>query len=120
MKDNSELYVMIASGKKWYDSMGDNAIKKFDKIRKDKNITEKVVALEAQRKGEQKRLKKRTLVDMKFLSDEFDNMSDTVVYDDITLITFHGDPVFVVMIKNKQIADSYKKYFDILWKIAKK
>lgn len=120
MKDNNELYVMIASGEKWYGSMGTEALKKFDKIRKDKNIIEKVVALETQRKGEQKGSKKRALVEMKFLPDEFDNMSDTVVYDNITLITFHGDPVFAVMIKNKQIAESYKKYFDILWKIAKK
>lgn len=116
MKDNNELYVMIASGEKWYESMGNTAMKKFDKIRKEKNITEKVVALKSQRKWP----RKRPLIDIKFLPDEFDNMSDTVVYDDITLITFHGDPVFTIMIKNKQIAESYKKYFDILWKISKK
>lgn len=119
MENNSCLYVMIASGKRWYQSMGKEALKKFDKIRKEKNISEKVVALASQRKErQQKPIAKRGLVDMKFLTDEFDNMSDTVVYGDVTLITFHGNPVFAVMIKNKEIAESYKKYFDILWKIA--
>ncbi len=45
--------------------------------------------------------------------------SSTMIFDDKVSINVFDDKPFVIIIENKAIADSYKKYFEYLWKIAK-
>lgn len=118
MKKNDTVYVMIAGGKRWFEIMG-SAIKKFDKLRVKKNIKDKVIALENQRK-EIEWQTKRPLFEVRFLPEKFQNPAGTSMYGDITLLFLYGEPVLAIMIKNPQIAQSFKQYFDILWKMAKK
>lgn len=49
----------------------------------------------------------------------FDSKVDTTVCGDEVLITHWVRPVVTIRIKNKVIADSYRKYFELLWKVAK-
>lgn len=114
MNKNSTIYVMIAGGKVWYQAMG-STLKKFDSLRTEKNITDKIIALESQRKD----IKKRPLFKVRFLPETFSNPAGMAVYNDNTMIMVYGEPIFVVMIKNAQIAKSFKQYFNILWKIAR-
>ena len=46
-------------------------------------------------------------------------VATTVCGDEIGFIIFKA-PMTVMFIKNKDMADSYKKYFELLWKSAKK
>ena len=117
MAKNSAIYVLIAGGQKWYQIM-DKALKKFDQKRVEKNITDKIIALESQRQNI-KLQAKRTLFEVKFLPEQFNAPSGAAVYGDITLIMVYGDPTFIVMIKNSQVALGFKQYFEILWKMAK-
>ena len=41
------------------------------------------------------------------------------IFEDYVYIFLWEEKPYVIMIKNKQIADSFTKYFDFLWKIAK-
>lgn len=118
MKNNGSVYVMIAGGKKWFNAM-ENGLKKFDRLRNDKRIKDKIIALESQR-NDITLQGKRPLFEARYLPETFDNPSGTSVYDDITLIMVYGEPVFALMIKNAQVAQGFKQYFGILWKIAKK
>ena len=49
----------------------------------------------------------------------FDSKVDTTVCGDEILITHWINPVITIRIKNKVIADSYRNYFELLWKVAK-
>ncbi|MAG44387.1 hypothetical protein CL633_00680 [bacterium] len=118
MKKNSTIYVLIAGAKKWFDNIKPS-LKKFDKIRVSKKIKIKITALESQRQDMQVQ-QKRTLFGIRFLSQKFDNPADTAIYGDTALIIVYGEPVFIIMIKNPRIAKSFKQYFNIFWKIAKK
>lgn len=118
IEKNSTIHVLIAGAQKWYENMKDS-LKKFEKIRIAKNIKIKITALESQRE-EMKIQQKRSLFEVRFLPQKFDNPSDAAVYGDITLIMVYGQPVFVIMIKNPRIAQSFKQYFDIFWKTAEK
>ncbi len=118
MKKNSTIYVMRAGGKGWVENMG-NAVKKFDRIRKEKNIKNKLIALENQRRDLELQ-KNRPLFGVKFLAEKFETPAGTAIYDDITLNIVYSDPVFVIAIKSPQVARGFKQYFNVLWKMAKK
>lgn len=51
-----------------------------------------------------------------------DKIGDTIfeVYGNKVAILLLGDPNNLIIIKNKNVADSYRKQFELLWKIAKK
>lgn len=117
MNKDGTIYVLIAGAKKWHDNIKPS-LNKFDKIRISKNIKIKITALESQRQ-DMKTQQKRPLFEVRFLPQKFDNPADTAVYGNASLIIVYGEPVFVIMIKNSRIAQSFKQYFDIFWKMAK-
>ncbi|MFC1697052.1 TrmB family transcriptional regulator [Nanoarchaeota archaeon] len=49
------------------------------------------------------------------LPPEFDSQVETAVCGDEVIIVDWNDPVTVILIKNKNLANSYKKYFEILY-----
>jgi len=118
MQKGDNIYVLIAGGEKWYRAMG-KFLKKFDRLRTNKNIKDKIVALEGQRKNIELQ-KKRPLFKVKFLPEKFNVPSGTAIYGNIALIMVYGEPIFVIMIKNSRIAKGFKQYFKVLWKMAKK
>ncbi len=56
----------------------------------------------------------------RFIPDEFFNPNSTHIYSNTVSIIIWGRPNYGIIIKSRQVADSYKKYFMMLWKIAKK
>lgn len=55
----------------------------------------------------------------RFIPEKFFNPTSTMVYGDKVAILI-WEPFIIIMIENKGLADSYRKYFELLWKIAKK
>ena len=41
-----------------------------------------------------------------------------VEYGDKVVIIAWSDPLFIFSIENKEVSDSYKNYFELLWKNA--
>ena len=56
----------------------------------------------------------------KYLPSEFVFPSTTTIYDDKVLIVMWGASPLAIMIKSKEAFESYKNYFLMLYKIAKK
>lgn len=56
----------------------------------------------------------------RFLKQKQFNPTNTFVYGDKAVIVSWGTPVTAVMIKNKEIAETYRNHFEYLWEIAKK
>lgn len=62
---------------------------------------------------------KLPLAETRFLPKKFKTITDTIIYGDkVELIIWTEDP-FVVMIESKELADSYRNFFNVLWKTAK-
>jgi len=60
-----------------------------------------------------------TIAKIRFLPKEYLFPVRTMIYGDkVAIVDFTG-PVTTIVIENRQIADSYKKHFEMLWKIAK-
>ncbi|MBU0471901.1 MAG: helix-turn-helix domain-containing protein [Nanoarchaeota archaeon] len=64
-------------------------------------------------------LNKMKLTYARYLPESFDSQVSTNICGEEVLLTLWIKPVLTIQIKNKLVADSYKKYFDLLWAAAK-
>lgn len=85
---------------------------KYDLERKKKNI--KVKALFTQKTDY-----KIPLGEVRYLPISFNSPSATNIYGDKVAIILWTEEPFAILINQKEIADSYRKYFDLLWNLAK-
>jgi sugar-specific transcriptional regulator TrmB len=58
--------------------------------------------------------------EVRSLPKEFSTPVGTQIYGDKVLITIWEPTYVAIMIKSREVADNYRKYFGLLWKIAKK
>ncbi|HLD33377.1 MAG TPA: helix-turn-helix domain-containing protein [Candidatus Nanoarchaeia archaeon] len=56
----------------------------------------------------------------RYLPAKFDSQVSTTVCGDEVVLSVWISPPILIRIKDKRIADSYKKYFDLLWNAAEK
>lgn len=56
---------------------------------------------------------------VKYLPPELSLPVRTIVYGDKVAITDFKDPMMLIMIEKKSVAEAYMNYFNALWKIAK-
>jgi len=61
-----------------------------------------------------------TQSEYRMVPDNLFNPNPTHIYGDKVAIIIWGKPTYGIIIKNKQVADANRKYFQMLWKIAKK
>lgn len=57
---------------------------------------------------------------VKILPKEFTTPVATQIYGDKILISIWEPEMIAIMIRSKEVANNYKKHFELLWKIAKK
>lgn len=68
----------------------------------------------------QKRETELKLCRIRYLPDSYLSPSTTFIYGDkVVIINWSPDPVAFLM-RSRQVADSYKSFFEILWKTAKR
>ena len=60
------------------------------------------------------------LCEIKYLSKEFDNPSPTMIYSNKVVITLWIEKPLAFVIESDEVAKTYRSYFNLLWKIAKK
>lgn len=61
---------------------------------------------------------KRRFVEIRFLPSEFSSPIPTTIYNDRVIILVWTEPLAIV-IENREVTETYKKYFDLLWGISK-
>lgn len=65
-------------------------------------------------------LKEFSLIKIKFLPKEFDNPAPAMIYRDKVAIIIWSETPFVTLLRSKDVANTFRSYFDTLWnKIAK-
>ncbi len=57
---------------------------------------------------------------VKLISKKFISLSSNIVWGNKTAIFIATPPFYIILIENREIADSNRKVFEFLWKIAKK
>ncbi len=64
--------------------------------------------------------KKLPLTEIRFISKPFEDLIFTEIYGNKVAIFIYSEQPSVIIIESEEVAKSYKRYFDILWKTAKK
>ncbi|MEK6847237.1 MAG: helix-turn-helix domain-containing protein [Nanoarchaeota archaeon] len=54
------------------------------------------------------------------IEEKFFNQNPLQIYGDNVQIIVWGNPDYLIIIRNKGVAESYRKQFELLWRIAKK
>lgn len=89
----------------------------FDKRRKQKKIPVKIIFNEIERKTKTK----VPLAEIKYLPKEYSTPAAINIYgDNVAIIHWSKEKPFAVLIKQKEIAEGYRKYFELIWKMSKK
>lgn len=64
---------------------------------------------------------KMKLTDVKYMKQELETPAWFVIFEDyVGIINVHGNSTACFLIKNKETAESYRKYFEIMWNQAEK
>ncbi len=89
----------------------------FDKRRVEKKIKVKIIFDSSIRN----KLQKIPLSEIRFLPKEYSTPAATNIYaDKISIILWSKENPLAIIIKQKEIADSYRKFFNLMWKISRK
>ena len=88
-------------------------LRQYFTIIKEKKIKEKIIIKKGGKKLEGKYLEYKEL-DPQFLDE-----TTVVVHQSRVFIFIWGNPYYLLAIKSKKFADTYRKQFDLLWKIIK-
>jgi len=92
------------------------AVQSFLKQLEKNNIHERVLVKEDLRN---KVLKSKNS-EFRYLPKDYLSPATTVVFDDKVAIFIWVQPHYAILTKNKEVADSFRNYFNIIWRIAKK
>lgn len=58
--------------------------------------------------------------EIRYLPDKYFSPTMTVVFGDKTVSFVWSKPYYAIVTQNKEIADSFRSYFEVLWKVANK
>lgn len=88
----------------------------FQNRKKELKIKSRVIINESSRKTKSVKISYATF---KFIPDEYSGPSTTLVYGDNIAVMIWGEIPMATVIKSKEVVESYKNYFEYLWKAAK-
>lgn len=79
-----------------------------------KKIKERILAKEGVK------IKKGKYSKVKYLPKKFNLPTITTIYGNKVAIVIFQEPYYIILIKSKDLADTYKAFFENLWKVAKR
>lgn len=125
---NSEVMIMGSTGWQWTRNMEkSHFLDQFEKIRMSKNMKFNIIFFEKERKETEKLIKEFWLKQPKaqrrtyrFLPDYFESPVGMQIWEDNITMIIYSETILAIQIKNELVVENFKKYFEFLWKIAKK
>lgn len=119
LKRGDTHYIMGASGTRFYEVMSQEQYGEIEKKRIKKGIKKRLLSFESQRKLITDRERWKELVEYRYLPEEFAVPSSTNIFGNMVAILIWGKEPIAITIESAEVAESYKNYFETLWKIAK-
>jgi len=113
LKNNDEAYLIGIDEDVLLKEVEPIYLKQYLNIIKSKDIKERIII----KKGS-KQLKKSNLK-YKELEEKYIGKTAQIIYNNKIAIFILGVPYYLIIIENKEVAETYKKQFNLLWEIAK-
>lgn len=112
LKKNDEVY-FLGVDEDILDTVEPIYLKQYFNIIKEKNIKEKIIISKGGRKLDEEQLEYKE-IDPKYL-----DKTTVVIYQSKVFIFILGTPYHLIIIQSPKVANTYKKQFDLMWKMAK-
>ncbi|MBU0957712.1 MAG: hypothetical protein KKF56_02775 [Nanoarchaeota archaeon] len=85
----------------------------YDKTRKSRKIKTRIIASD-------KKIKRIALAEIRYLPEKYASPVSVNIYGDkVTIILWNDKEPIAIVIKNKEISEGYRNYFELMWKIGK-
>ncbi len=119
LKRGEEYLILGASGDRFYQIVGEENAK-IEAKRIKRGVKKRMIAYKSQRKSLLAKEPSWDLVDLRFVSDETHVPSTTNIFKNtVAILILDWNPI-VITIESKNVAESYRQYFNFLWNTAKK
>lgn len=115
LETDKKEYVSYGGAQKSDEILGTYFWENFHKKRIKKKIKAKLL-FHASLKWWGEQLNKKPLTKVKFTQKEFEELTETVICGDKVGIIIYLDNPFGFLIKEENAAESYRKFFELLWK----
>lgn len=115
---DAELLVVGGLGDKFHPTMGEH-VRAYDVAVTKKHIRIRYIGCEAQRGEIEKIARSRADFVYRLLPGEFGGEVNTNIWPDCISFNIFGTPVSKITLSNKSVAESYKQFFETLWKMGK-
>ena len=113
LKKNEEAYLIGIDENLLITEVEPIYLKQYLNNIKLKNIKEKIII-----KIGGKQLRNPNL-QYKELDEKYIGKTAQIIYNDKIAVFILGTPYYLIIIENKEVAETYKKQFNLLWSIAK-
>jgi sugar-specific transcriptional regulator TrmB len=119
MKPKTTLYCIGSTGDRWYMRMGESA-DRFLKIQKQKKIHWKMISFEDPSVSsiDINTMEKDKLNEVRMLPKNQAAPANVIIWEDNVGLQIFTDPISVIEMKSKALADSYMLYFNTMWEQA--
>ncbi len=117
MPTGSIDYVAGSIGDKWFEYMG-TFNKKYQKIRREKNIIWKFIAFEEIEVEKSLIAEQPDLNECRIIRRKVTKSGNYNIFNDDTLVLHSAIEPMIIEIKNKSLVQVFKDNFDILWDLA--
>ena len=108
---NSKEILILGASPKAYEIL-QFYFKWYDKSRKEKKIKARIIA-------QNRTIKKIPLAEIRYIPEKYSSPVAVNIYQDKTAIILWAKEPIAIVIKNKEVAEGYKNYFELMWRIAK-
>jgi len=106
-------FLILGSGGRLVDTLPDYVEQWAEKRRKRK-LKAKIIYIRGAKAPKWK------LNEIRYIPKEYSSPVSTTIYGKKVIIFLDESPVSMILIESEKVAKTYKNYFDLLWKIAKK
>ena len=117
---NSHLLIIGGQGNKFAKLMGEN-LKRYQKISADKGMDVRYIGSRDEingTEGLEYQRQHRPNFNYRILPGLFTGLVNTNIWTDALNLNIYGEPVTSFTIYNKEIAESYRQFFETLWNMA--
>lgn len=117
---NSTIFMICGEWQLYFDQIGEFVHEKWDKIRIERGIKFKIVGPESLRTSMSLSSGKRELLEYRVMPGLEKNLVNTIIYGDTVDFEIFGDPHLTFSIKNEDVAESQRRFFEAIWEVGKK
>lgn len=113
---HSTVLMICGEWQKYFELAGERMHTEWERTRLGKDIHFRVIGPSSLRREMSKEAGERALTEYRIFPDLEMNLVNTIIYDNQVDFDIYGDPHLTFSIKNQDVAESQKRFFDALWR----